>query len=169
MDASSLLTRLCDLIDSHDWDRLQGLLHDEFVCRYVHTGETFDRDSWVRLNAEYQGFDHLVLKDLVSSDARAVGRCHVTGHVNGQLTHFEVATFITVRDGRISEMTEVWTDVALTPPEGTRPSPQRQREAGSALRAPVHAASSLGSVDERTRCRCQMIRVEWRLPRSWGE
>ena len=123
MDASNLLTRLCDLIDSHDWDGLPALLHDEFVCRYVHTGETFDRDSWVRLNAEYPGFNHLVLEDLVSSGTRTVGRCHVTGHVDGELTHFQVATFITVRDARISEMTEVWTDVVLTPPEGTRPNP----------------------------------------------
>ncbi|MDF1606503.1 nuclear transport factor 2 family protein [Nocardioides sp. YIM 152315] len=122
MDASDLMTRLCDLIDAHDWDGLPALLHDEFVCRYVHTDETFDRDSWVRLNAEYPGFDHLVLEDLVGSATRAVGRCHVTAHVDGQLTHFEVATFITVRDARISEMTEVWTDVAQTPPEGSRPS-----------------------------------------------
>lgn len=122
VDASALMTRLCDLIDSQEWDALLVLLHDEFVCRYVHTGEMFDRDSWVRLNAEYPGFDRLVLEDLVGSDARAAARCHVTAHVDGQLAHFEVATFIAVRDGLISEMTEVWTDVAQSPPEGARPS-----------------------------------------------
>jgi hypothetical protein len=102
-------------------EALPALLHDEFVCRFVHTGETFDRESWVRLNARYPGFDRLVLKDLVASGTRAVGRCHVTGHVDGRLAHFEVATFVTSRDGLISEMTEVWTDVAQTPPEGARP------------------------------------------------
>ncbi|USQ80596.1 ester cyclase [Ornithinimicrobium faecis] len=128
MDASELLTRLCELIEARRWDDLPALLHDDVVCRYVHTGEEFGRDAWVRLNADYPGFDHLVLEDLVGAGERAVARCHVTGAsdasgsgMDGQLLHFEVATFISARDGRIAEMTEVWTDVAQTPPEGTRP------------------------------------------------
>ena len=121
MDARDLLTRLCAVIDAHDWQALPDLLHGDFVCRYVHTGETFDRDGWVRLNAEYPGFDHLVLEDVVASGSRAVGRCHVTGHVGGEFAHFEVATFISERDGLVAEMTEVWADVAQTPPDSTRP------------------------------------------------
>lgn len=128
MDASELLSRLCDLIDARRWDDLPALLHEDFVCRYVHTGEELDRDAWVRLNADYPGFDRLVLEDLVGAEDRAVARCHITGGVDesgsadaGQLLHFEVATFISARDGRIAEMTEVWTDVAQTPPAGTRP------------------------------------------------
>lgn len=50
-----MLTRLCELIDSHRWDGLAPLLADDFRCRLVHTGETFDRAGWVRLNAEYPG------------------------------------------------------------------------------------------------------------------
>lgn len=122
MDAGAVMTRLCEAIDAHRWDDLPALLYDDFVCRYVHTGETFDRESWVRLNADYPGFDRMTLEELVGSDDRAAARCHVTGQADGELVHFEVATFITVRDGRISEMTEVWTDVAQTPPEGTRPT-----------------------------------------------
>jgi hypothetical protein len=34
---------------------------------------------------------------------------------------YEVASFITERDGLIAELTEVWTDVDETPPERTRP------------------------------------------------
>jgi ketosteroid isomerase-like protein len=41
MDARDLLTRLCEAIDSHDWAALDPLLHDDFTCRYVPTGETF--------------------------------------------------------------------------------------------------------------------------------
>jgi ketosteroid isomerase-like protein len=121
VDARELLTRLCDAIDAHDWAALPALLHDDLVCRYVHTGEVFGREAWVRVNAEYPGFDHLVLEDLVSAGLRAAGRCHVTGYVDGRLAHYEVATFITARDGLISEMTEVWTDVEQAPPEGARP------------------------------------------------
>ena len=121
MNARALLTHLCDLIDAHRWTDLPPLLTDDFVCRYVHTGETFDRDSWVRLNAEYPGFDRMVLHDLVGFDDRAVARCHVTAHAQGRLAHFEVATFITARGGRIGEMTEVWTDAAQPAPGAALP------------------------------------------------
>ena len=121
MDARHLLTGLCEAIDAHRWGDLPALLHDDFSCRYSHTGESFDRDSWVRLNAEYPGFEHLVVQDMVCSERRAVARSHVTARVDGQLVHFEVATFVSAETGLITDMTEVWTDVATTPPEGTRP------------------------------------------------
>ena len=77
MDASTMMSRLATAIDTRSWDELPGLLHDDFVCRYVHTGETFDGASWVRLNAEYPGFDRLVLEDCVGTETRAAGRAHV--------------------------------------------------------------------------------------------
>jgi hypothetical protein len=120
-DASTMMSRLAEVIDSHRWGDLPGLLHEDFVCRYVHTGETFDRASWVRLNAEYPGFDHLVLADCIGTEDRAAGRSHVTGYSDGKLQHFEVATFITLREGLIADMTEVWTDVDEKAPAGTRP------------------------------------------------
>jgi hypothetical protein len=121
MDASAMMSRLAEVIDAHRWDELPGLLHDDFTCRYVHTGETFDRASWVRLNADYPGFDHLVLEDCIGTELRAAGRSHVTGYSGEELQHFEVATFITLREGLVADMTEVWTDVNAVPPAGTRP------------------------------------------------
>lgn len=117
-----MMSRLAKVIDAHSWDELPGLLHDDFACRYVHTGETFDRASWVRLNAEYPGFDRLILEDCIGAEARAAGRSHVTGYRDGELQHFEVATFITLREGLIADMTEVWTDVNEVAPAGTRPA-----------------------------------------------
>ncbi|MGO4595807.1 nuclear transport factor 2 family protein [Leifsonia sp. 2TAF2] len=121
VDDSRMLKRLAKVIDEHRWNDLPALLHQDFSCRYVHTGERFDRDAWVRLNAEYPGFQRFVLEDSVGRAERAAGRAHVTADVDGQLQHFEVATFITVRDGLIAEMTEVWTGVDEEAPEGTRP------------------------------------------------
>lgn len=121
MDAPTMMAKLAEVIDAHDWGRLPSLLHDEFTSRLVHTGETFDRAGWVRLNAEYPGFARLVLEDCVGAGDRAAGRAHVTGYVGEQLQHYEVATFITLRDGLIAEMTEVWADVGVPAPPGTRP------------------------------------------------
>lgn len=116
------MERLAEVIDEHHWDDLPGLLDPAFTCRYVHTGEVFDADAWVRLNAEYPGFQNFRLEDCVVEGDRAAGRAHVTGLADGVVQHFEVATFITVRDGAIVEMTEVWTDVDQVAPEETRPT-----------------------------------------------
>jgi hypothetical protein len=120
MSAREVMERLADVIDGHRWDELPSLLDPGFTCRYVHTGEAFDADAWVRLNAEYPGFQNFRLEDCVADGERAAGRAHVTGMSGDELQHFEVATFITVRDGLIVEMTEVWTDVDQVAPEGTR-------------------------------------------------
>ena len=73
MDAAAVLARLVAVIDAHDWVAMPALLHEDFVCRLVHTGETFDRDGWVRFNADYPGFDRIVLQDEVAAGERAVG------------------------------------------------------------------------------------------------
>jgi len=111
---------LCARIDAHAWDRLGDLLHPEFVCRYVHTGESFGPDDWVRLNADYPGFERLELLDVVAAGDRAVGRARVVGGSQDSTEEFQVASFITERDGLIAELTEVWTDVGAEPPSGTR-------------------------------------------------
>jgi len=116
-----MMIQLAEAIDGRRWGDLPELLHPDFCCRYVHTGESFDRDTWVRLNAEYPGFQRFVLEDCVGDGDRAAGRAHVTGESEGQLQHFEVATFITVREGVIRDMTEVWTGVDEVAPVSTRP------------------------------------------------
>lgn len=121
MDATELLRTLCTTIDERRWEDLRPLLSDGFACRYVHTGEVLDADTWVRTNAEYPDFHRMVLEDLVGHGGRAVSRCHVTGRSGGESVAFEVASFVTAAAGQITELTEVWTDVGLTPPEGTRP------------------------------------------------
>jgi hypothetical protein len=123
MDAATLLTRLAEVIDAHDWDGLAALLHPGFTCRLVHTGEVFDRDGWVRLNADYPGFQRMILEDLVADGDRGVLRAKVIGtSADGDELVFAVASFATLRDGLVAELTEVWADVDQQAPAGTRPS-----------------------------------------------
>jgi hypothetical protein len=62
------------------------------------------------------------LEDLVAHGDRGVLRARVTGtDSDGNGVVFAVASFATVRDGLIAELTEVWTDVGQGAPEGTRP------------------------------------------------
>lgn len=108
-------------IDEHRWDDLAGFLHPDFVCRLVHTGETFGRDDWIAFNRDYPGFDHLKIEDFVASSAEAACRSHITGHSEDGMQRFECASFARMKDGMIVLLTEVWTDVEQQAPPGTRP------------------------------------------------
>jgi ketosteroid isomerase-like protein len=122
MDAATLLTRLAEVIDAHDWEGLPALLHPDFTCRLVHTGEVFDREQWVRLNADYPGFQRMHVEDLVADGDRGVLRARVIGTADdGGDLEFAVASFGAVRDDQIIELVEVWADVDQQAPEGTRP------------------------------------------------
>ncbi|WP_416956501.1 nuclear transport factor 2 family protein [Nocardioides sp. T5] len=123
MDPAALLTRLVEIIDAHDWEALPGVLHPDFTCRLVHTGEVFDRDGWVRFNADYPGFERMNAEDLVADGEHGVLRARVTGRGDaGEELEFAVASFATVRDGLLAELVEVWADVDTQPPAGSRPS-----------------------------------------------
>ncbi|ROR93311.1 SnoaL-like protein [Salana multivorans] len=122
MKAVEALSGLMTAIDERRWADMAAYLHPEFRCRYSHTGEVFTAEEWIRLNAEYPGFDHLTVRQLVGDDTAAACRAHVTGEGETGLSHFECATFITMADGLIREMTEVWADVAQQAPPGTRPA-----------------------------------------------
>lgn len=119
-----MMQRMAEVIDAHEWDELATLLAPDFSCRYVHTGEEFGRDDWVRLNADYPGFQHFVLEDCVGAGPRAAGRGHVTGLKDGQREHFGVASFITVHQDRIVDLVEVWTDMHETAAAERRPGAQ---------------------------------------------
>ena len=121
MDAATLLARLAAVIDAHDWDGLPDLLHPEFACRLVHTGEVFDKEQWVRFNADYPGFERMHVEDLVADGDRGVLRAKVIGRGEaGEELVFAVASFATVRDDLLVELVEVWADVDQEPPAGTR-------------------------------------------------
>jgi len=73
-EALTAAQRMATTIDTHDWSGLAGLLHPQFRCRYVHTGEEFDGRNWVRLNAEYPGFERFIVEDTIGVGSRCVIR-----------------------------------------------------------------------------------------------
>jgi SnoaL-like protein len=115
-EASGTLREMWARIDARDWDGLGGLLDPGLVVRYTQTGETFDPEGFVRVNREYPGRWHVAVEDVVGSGERAVSRARLT---DGQQT-YHVASFATVRGGRVSDLVEVWSESGLTPPPDRR-------------------------------------------------
>src|SRR6478752_7289171 len=112
MDARALITRLAELVDAHDWEALPDVLHRDFTCRLVHTGEVFHRDGRVRFNADYPGFERMHVEDLVADVYRAVLRARVTGRGGtGQHLEFPVASFATLPSAPPVTLVDVWADV----------------------------------------------------------
>ncbi|WP_157063520.1 nuclear transport factor 2 family protein [Luteipulveratus mongoliensis] len=116
-NASETMRELAAVIDARDWARLQDLLTPDFRGRYVHTGETFDGEGFVALNRDYPGVWRFVLEDAVGDGDRAAGRSTV---FNDDEEH-HVATFLTVRDGLVSELVEVWAETVDAPSADRRP------------------------------------------------
>jgi SnoaL-like domain len=112
-EAGRVLRAFWERIDAQDWDAMADLLGPGFEASYLHTGEVFDADAMVRLNREYPGRWRVEIDDLVTSGERAVSRASIRG---GDQT-FHVASFATVRSGRVVDLVELWTDGVATPPE----------------------------------------------------
>lgn len=104
------------------WDDLADFLHPDFVCRLVHTGESFDRDDWIRFNRDYPGFEQLTIEEMVAGPTEAACRSHIIGRDASGAQHFECGSFAQMKDGVIVQLTEVWTDVDQQAPPGTRPA-----------------------------------------------
>lgn len=115
--AESAMRRLWQLIDSRAWDELAEVLAPELRVHYVHTGENFTRDAFVRLNREYPGRWRAEIRDVVAAGPRAVTLALVT---DGSEDH-HVASFGTVSDGRIVDLVEFWAEGGVSVPEDRRP------------------------------------------------
>jgi len=122
MTAAETITRFAEIIDARDWDALPGVLADDFSARFVHTGETFDRDGFVALNRDYPIVVRFLVEDLVAAGDRAVLRARVT---DGRDT-WHVASFATVGEGGLlTELVEVWAEVG-------EPETDRRPDVGAA-------------------------------------
>lgn len=117
-EAARALSGLWELIGAQQWDRISELLDPQVRISYVHTGEVLDAGGFVRLNREYPGTWQVDVVDMVGDADRAVS----LAVLRGGLETYWVASFATTRDGRITELTEVWTDGGQEPPPSRRSS-----------------------------------------------
>ncbi|WP_166355487.1 nuclear transport factor 2 family protein [Phytoactinopolyspora limicola] len=117
LNAAAVLRQLWELIDVQDWDGLSAVLDPDVHVLYVHTGERLDRAGYVRLNREYPGSWRAEILDLVATADRVVSHVRVTDAGR----EFHVASFGTVRSGRLVELVEVWTEGQQQPPGQARP------------------------------------------------
>lgn len=111
-EAVRVLSDLWEMIETQEWDKIPDLLDPAVQVRYVHTGELLDAESYVQLNRDYPGRWHAAVHDMVGDGDRAVSCTRI---YDGDLT-FWVASFATSRNGRITELVEVWTEAGQQPP-----------------------------------------------------
>lgn len=100
-------------LDRRDWPALRALLADDAAIHFVHDGRDFGADEWVEFNSSYPGHWSIVAEDIVATDTRAVVRARAFNE--DAIFHF--ASFLTAAAGRITEVTEVWTDGHPNPME----------------------------------------------------
>ncbi|MGI9157130.1 MAG: hypothetical protein ACR2FG_10895 [Marmoricola sp.] len=121
-NAMTLMTTLFSCLDERRWGDIPALLADDFLCTYTHTGERFDCDGFVRLNADYPVRVRLMVEQVLADGDQAVVRARV---FNDEAHH--VASFGTAADGLLVSLVEVWAedtgDASRTPRARTPPTP----------------------------------------------
>ncbi|AXO33765.1 nuclear transport factor 2 family protein [Micromonospora chalcea] len=116
MESEAVVRALWDRMQARDWAGVGELLADDVVVEWPASAERIvGRENYVKVNAEYpEGWSIRVLR-VVASGETVVSEVEVPHE--GMGVH-RVASFWTVRDGRIADGREYW--IAL----GQDPSPQ---------------------------------------------
>ncbi|MBG0826326.1 nuclear transport factor 2 family protein [Planomonospora sp. ID67723] len=113
MEPSRIVHQLWDRMQARDWQGLGELLADELVVEWPASGERIvGRENFVRVNAEYpEGWSIKVLR-VVADGETVVSEVEVPHEEMG--VH-RVASFWTVRDGKIVTGREYWTELNADP------------------------------------------------------
>ncbi|MEU3299388.1 nuclear transport factor 2 family protein [Streptomyces sp. NPDC006678] len=116
MEPSEIVRSLWDRMQERDWAGVGELLAEDVVVEWPVSGERIvGRDNYVSINAEYpEGWSIRVLR-VVADSGTVVSEVEVPHEAMG--VH-RVASFWTVREGKIVEGREYWSEL------GSDPSPQ---------------------------------------------
>ncbi|MCF3132234.1 nuclear transport factor 2 family protein [Streptomyces olivochromogenes] len=116
MDPSEIVYALWERMQARDWAGLRDLLAEDLVVEWPVSGERIvGRANYVRINAEYpEGWSIRVLRVVADCD-QVVSEVEVPHETMG--VH-RVASFWTVREGRVAAVREYWSEL------GSDPSPE---------------------------------------------
>jgi len=118
MDPAEIVRGLWARIDDRDWAGLGDLLHDEVVLEYPVTDEVFrGRADVVAINAEYPEGWSVHLLRVVADGEEVVSEVEVP--LDGVGT-FRVASFWTLRAGRVVRAREYWSLLGAEEPPAWR-------------------------------------------------
>lgn len=118
MDAGDVISQLWERIDQRNWAALGELLHEDVLLEYPVSGEIFrGRANVVAINAEYPDGWSIQLLRVVADGEDVVSEVEVPMEGVGT---FRVASFWTVRSGRVLQAREYWTSLGADDPPAWR-------------------------------------------------
>ena len=120
METAEVVRQLWARMEARDWGGVGDVLADEIVVEWPVSGERIvGRENYLRINAEYpEGWSIRVLRVVAAGD-QVVSEVEVPHATMG--VH-RVASFWTVRDGRIIAGREYWSEL------GSDPAPEWRAE-----------------------------------------
>ena len=113
METAEVVRQLWARMEARDWGGVGDVLADEIVVEWPVSGERIvGRENYLRINAEYpEGWSIRVLRVVAAGD-QVVSEVEVPHATMG--VH-RVASFWTVREGRIVAGREYWSEVGADP------------------------------------------------------
>ena len=119
-EAATVVRQLWDRMEARNWSGLGELLADDAVVEWPASGERIvGRDNYVSINAEYpEGWTIRVLR-IVAEGEQVVSEVQVPHESMGV---YQVASFWTVRDGKIVAGREYWSERSADPSPAWRAS-----------------------------------------------
>jgi hypothetical protein len=112
------LAAYAEALAARDWAGVRAALSDRAQVTLLHTGEVLDAEAFTSFNRDYPGDWTFRAVEVVDGGERAVLRS-VT-EIDGQVWH--CAGFARADDdGRLDEITEIWSEAVTTPPDRSHP------------------------------------------------
>lgn len=105
LSPEELVRALWERFDRFAFDEVGELLHDDFVCEWLQSGERVrGRGNFIAFNKHYPGQWRIRVVDLVSAGDRVV--TEIRAEFNGESV--TAISFVSIREGRIAYIREYW-------------------------------------------------------------